>query len=35
VAAANNLGHRIDWGKAADITSRNEGVARAIDALAH
>jgi hypothetical protein len=31
-AAANNLAQRIDWSKAAEVTSRNEGVAREIGA---
>ena len=35
LAAANNLGQRIDWSKAAEVTSRNEGVARDISAIAH
>jgi len=34
LAAANNLDRSIDWKKAADVTSRNEGVAREIDAIA-
>jgi hypothetical protein len=32
--AANHLGQRIDWGKAAEVTSRNEGVAREIGGIA-
>jgi len=35
LAAANNLGQRIDWSKAAEVTSRNDGVAREISAIAH
>lgn len=34
LAAANNLTRRIDWSKATEVTSRNEGVARDIDAVA-
>jgi L,D-transpeptidase ErfK/SrfK len=30
LAAANNLDKRIDWSKAAEVTSRNEGIAREI-----
>ncbi len=33
LAAANGLSQRIDWSKAAEVTSRNEGVAREITAL--
>jgi L,D-transpeptidase ErfK/SrfK len=35
LAAANNLAQRIDWSKATEVTSRNEGVAREIGAIAH
>jgi len=35
LAAANDLGQRIDWSKAAEVTSRNDGVAREISAIAH
>jgi L,D-transpeptidase ErfK/SrfK len=35
VAASNNLQQVIDGKKAADVTSRNEGVARQIDANSH
>jgi hypothetical protein len=28
LVAANNIGQRIDWSKAAEATSRNEGVAQ-------
>jgi L,D-transpeptidase ErfK/SrfK len=35
LAATSELAQRIDWSKAAEVTSRNEGVARAINALAH
>jgi L,D-transpeptidase ErfK/SrfK len=34
LAGANNLSQRIDWNKAADAISRNEGVAREIGAVA-
>jgi L,D-transpeptidase ErfK/SrfK len=33
VAAANNIDKAIDWKKAADVTSRNEGVARQIGVI--
>jgi len=33
LAAANNLTQRIDWSKAAEVTSRNEGVAREIGSI--
>ena len=35
MAAANKVAEAIDWKKAADVTARNEGVAREIDALSH
>jgi hypothetical protein len=31
LAAADSLAERIDWSKAAKVTSRNEGVAREIN----
>jgi L,D-transpeptidase ErfK/SrfK len=34
LATANNLAQRIDWSKAAEVTSRNQGIAREIDAVA-
>jgi L,D-transpeptidase ErfK/SrfK len=34
-AAANHIDQRIDWSKATEVTSRNEGVAREIGAIAH
>jgi hypothetical protein len=33
LAAANNLTQRLDWSKAAEVTSRNEGVAREIGSI--
>jgi L,D-transpeptidase ErfK/SrfK len=34
LAAANNLTQRIDWSKAAEVISRNEGVTREISTIA-
>jgi len=33
LATANNIDQAIDWKKARDVTSRNEGVAREIGAM--
>lgn len=35
LAAANDPAQRIDWSKAAEVTSRNEGVAREIGSITH
>jgi len=35
LAAANNVDKAIDWKKAADVTSRDEGIAREIGAISH
>jgi len=35
LAVANDLAQRIDWSKAAEVTSRNKGVAREIGSITH